>query len=199
MRCLWHRLGRGRPCSSTQPVYQDLPQAGQARADQKSSGQLAAATDAEPLGHASAIHGDDASHQAGGSRSLPLLLRRVSKVRSTIPCCKRLHSDARWWNSRRWRKEARSQRIYRTRGLRFEVQCRRSLLVRFSTWLRDSPHSAYRCGRYALLSRWIEFVQRQVARRELCKLHKALQALWRRRQSFLVRCSSPFSTSAMPD
>jgi hypothetical protein len=87
---------------------------------------------------------------------------------------------------RRWGRAARQSRIYCTRGLRHEVKYRKQRLHLFSSWLRDAPFNAYIFGRYTVLTRWIEFVQRRVARREICRLHAAVRLLWRRRQAFLA-------------
>ena len=86
----------------------------------------------------------------------------------------------------RWRREARRSRIYCTRGVRSEVQCRRDLLRRFSDWLRDAPFDAHQFGRYSVLARWIEYSQRRVVRRELCRLQTSVQLLRRRRKAFLA-------------
>ena len=85
---------------------------------------------------------------------------------------------------RKWKTNGRASKIYRSRGLRHEVEQRRVALKRFSTWLHEAPHQAYRCGRYALLARWVEYVQRKVARRELFRLFQNLQNLHKRRQAY---------------
>ena len=85
---------------------------------------------------------------------------------------------------RHWKIASRASRIYRTRGLRREVECRRVLLRKFSAWLHKTPHQAYRCGRYTLFSRWIEFTQRKISRRAMFELFQKLGGLQKRRQAF---------------
>jgi hypothetical protein len=85
---------------------------------------------------------------------------------------------------RRWRSASRGSRIYRSRGLRREVEYRRRLVRQFSTWLHEAPHQAYRCGRYALFTRWIEYVQRRVSRREMFVTFQKLMGLHKRRQAY---------------
>jgi len=108
--------------------------------------------------------------------SMMAAIRNLAHVR--FRCC--------YFSFQRWRTETRKFRIYCSRGLRREVIYRRDLLQRFSNWLRESPFAGYQFGRYSVLARWIEFVQRRVARRELCRLTISARLLNRRRQSFFA-------------
>lgn len=85
---------------------------------------------------------------------------------------------------RHWKVASRASRIYRSRGLRREIEYRRCQLRKFSVWLHEAPHHAYRCGRYALFARWIEFTQRNVARRSISELFQKLCQLHKRRQAY---------------
>lgn len=83
---------------------------------------------------------------------------------------------------KRWKQAARLNRIYRTRGLRWEIMRRKQLLCLFSSWMTDSPLDASHHHRYTCLAKWAEYTQQRVGRRHVVALHNMVtkQRLLRR-------------------
>ena len=86
----------------------------------------------------------------------------------------------------RWKRATRLTRIYRTRGLRWEILRRKHLLCLYSVWMDDSPMDSAHYNRYTCLAKWAEYTQQQVSRRSAVTMRNAIVHRRHLRRAFMA-------------